>query len=54
LDLLAGGAAVGVLVWLLGYEHAHQLADVANKIALTVATIVRSRAVLVAEEPRRW
>ncbi len=40
LGLLAGGAAVGVLVWLLGFEHAQQLADVANKIALTVATIV--------------
>lgn len=40
LGLLAGGAAVGVLVWLLGFEHAQQLADIANKIALTVATIV--------------
>ncbi len=38
--LLAGAAAVGLLVWLLGFEHAQQLADVANKIALTVATIV--------------
>ena len=35
-----GAALVAVLVYFLGFDRAQQLADVANKLALTVAAIV--------------
>ena len=40
LGVVVGAAAVAGLIWLLGFDGAQQAADTANKVALTVATIV--------------
>lgn len=40
LGVVVGAAAVAGLIWLLGFDKAQQAADTANKVALTVATIV--------------